>query len=1351
MGCLDLSVKKRFTLSPSLLCMILLVSVLSFTAYGQIEHAVNKPLEVTILVKNPTGNSLIYDVHLYVNDTLVASKQVAAPPRSSVNASLTWTPDRAGTYELKVVVRSGGEVVEEKTYLVKVIGQPDLTVKSISISPESYGPGDIITVMVVVANKGTAPSQATEISLLFGSEELSRQEIPSLDPGESLTINFTYKVPQKFTGGNLTIDLDPDNLVSEANESNSFGVEITPITEISTERTVQKTASETYSTPRYTTTSEEITEGTSTQISTSTTAGYIGTQGAPSKAQGFPLIYLAPVLIGIALAGAYLTGFGRKGVSGGEAPSTPTSPSTTPVAPVPAKSPCCLDWEFRKGGGIEIFAPEELMVPYGGILPLWACATDMDSVMVRCITCASSELEASSTKIVPIPDTLKYRWEIVAGRGSLISAADELELFASGSAASISHQLGSVEGYWPYRSQAFADGPSVIYAAPQPPECNMTAEKGSQRMERRKRVEEVVTLKLTVYDLQGKVEQIDDRGKEGRGVTKIIKIRVADEDLLREGKSVRTDASQRISLRDRMRHHYMEELLKVSGEKELRRLVDEWWNGIVKKAQADKDLAEKKAEIGRGISTLVYRLRSFREIENLMSMGSYELAERLSYGGEVTITGRRIEPLEPPIEESMNSIRDLAAKLRKKCEELKASRKLLSEMESDLEGKWQEVISKLKKIESRGEACDLAVKWLLNGPIVGEVISPARESPDPEKQSRSDPIKVRTVPVIEVTREEGEELGEKEERGVEVYPAMTLLPGQSVPFRAMGKDVDLLRMECRGFSKEVPLNDLLFYRWRARWLDEPLIAWEDLAELPQISGSIKRISALLKGMEDLLGILNDIEKDGKVTDDIRRKLKELYRKYEDVEWFREILMKYTALDVLKEVDMDTLIDRSTLESDEALLLQASPMLSRMKKHLEEIRKTLKSLARSLMELDPTGKFLGNGGETVIFRAPHARGFMELTCDIEDSGMQAIDGSISKVRYIEVTGNPPWLSFLHELNMAEDDLAELKKTLDSHSWTRIDNFWEMLDYICHKSGLKGLRSHIIYNFEGYRPLFSALLEPSERDDLRELVEGRKRDVIYRILKDLSLRDSMALLLRLYKLLLEEKYVLNITMSWREGILWALFWVSFMFPGLPDLLGEIIWGAGNVVSLGLNLMGMEPSTHEGLPENLVIFEGARRMSGAVKKISSAKDDLDRSTADLLNSLLEEYSKASHEDRRNLVRKMMMEISLSVLRYLVLYFQGCALTNLFDNPKCDRERKTAKLSSNEAFKELQSAVENTLRRIENEDIRYGDIDSLSYDLANKSCNLAERYANGPGMIQVLEELLERSLEADLFLLSL
>lgn len=233
------------------------------------------------------------------------------------------------------------------------------------VAPESYGPGDIIVITVTVINEGTAPSQGTDIALLFGSEEIAREEIPPLGPGEYFFVNFTYPIPKDFTGGNLTVDLDPDNLIDEINESNSYGIEISPVTETSTreETSIQETTSIAPIPTSTPSTSEEITE-TSTPTGTSTpiTESYTGVEETTSseiQRGGFLLIYLIPVLVGVALAGAYyyLTGIsGGEGVPGGEAP--------------PPKPFCCLDWEFQKGGGIEISAPNELIVPYGGPPPI---------------------------------------------------------------------------------------------------------------------------------------------------------------------------------------------------------------------------------------------------------------------------------------------------------------------------------------------------------------------------------------------------------------------------------------------------------------------------------------------------------------------------------------------------------------------------------------------------------------------------------------------------------------------------------------------------------------------------------------------------------------------------------------------------------------------------------------------------------------------------------------------------------------------------------------------------------------------------------------------------------------------
>ena len=1335
-------------LYANLLILFSLLLTVSFPIVGQLEHSVDKPLEITVTVYNPSKDSLQYVVKLYVNKTLITSKIVSVPPESSVNATMAWTPKRAGTYEIYVRVEAGGEVVKEEKYTVNVIGQPDLKIQDVIITPESYGPGDTIVITVVVVNDGTAPSQGTTIALLFGSEEIAREEIPPLDPDETFPVNFTYHIPQNFTNGSLIVDLDPDNLIDEVNESNSYEIEVTPVTETSSipETSVQETTSitpvpTTSYTPISTSTSEEITESSPIETSTPViTESHTEVEETTSEVQRgeFPLIYLLPVLIGIALAGAY---YYFTGVSGGEG---------VPRGAPPRKPSCCLDWEFQKGGGIEISVPDELVVPYGGALPLYAHATDIDSVVVRCIPCGSGESK-TSPKVVPIPDTLKFEWEIVSGGGSLISAARETEQIV-GSGTSTSHQLATImEGYWPYRSQAVAEGPSVIYAAPQPPECNMVEERkwdGSKRMRRKKKVEEVVTVKLTVYDLQGKVEQLDDRGKEGRGVTKTIKIRVVDDEFSSMMRSVGVSAGYLIPLRDRLRYRYIKELLETVEDGELKRklkeLLDEWWKGVVESAEADEDLLKRSSELNREIAALVDELRSFKEIEDLMSMGSGKLYERIFRGGEVTIMGRKIEPLVSSIKESIDYLKRLVEELKERCEELKRIKKKTSDMKSGLEKRWQEISSQLSKLEPKGGICEPAVKWFPDGPIVGDIISPPWKSVGSTKLSQdggASHIKVRTVPVLEVTKKEGEK-----EKKIEVYPTMTILPGQPVPFRAIGKDVDKLRMECsNGFSKEITLNDLLFYYWKAKWLDEPRPIWEDLAELPQIAGGIEKISTVMDGVKELLEILDKIKKKGGVDEDLRLRLKYLYRRYRDVEWFRDILMRYTTLGKWSD-DAEYWFER-----DKPLLSRLrEDALPELKRSLEEVKTALKSLAKSLMELDPTGKFFGDGGETVVFRAPHAEGFLELNCGIVDSGMQAPDGKVSVTRYIEIAGIPPWLSFLYNLNRTTEDLTKLRRILDSYSWTSVDRFWDMLEYICHSSDLKGLRSHFTLNFRYYKKMFSALLEPSEWEDLEEIVMANKRDVIYKILKDLSVRDSMTLLLRFYKLLLDEQFVLKTTMSWREALLWGLVWIGFFLPFLPAALSLALTYVVGGLSVGLSFAGMTTSpTPEGLPEGLTVFEGVRRLSSAVQELSAMKDSLDRSTAERIDSLLREYQPLDTEERRGFVKKIIMETGLMIMNYLLLYFQGYMLLYLFDNPECTPRRERAAISEGEILAELQKRVKTILDKVDN--VRQHNVDDLATDLAASARKLAGERAVGPGMIQTLEEYLRRSLEADIFLASM
>ncbi len=106
------------------------------------------------------------------------------------------------------------------------LGQPDLQVVSASLSPEQPVVGAPVVLRALVRNGGgsVSPGVAFQWHSINsdGSETvIRREELPSLLPGESVRMEFTWDAPTSSMDSRLRITLDPDEVVVETNEENN--------------------------------------------------------------------------------------------------------------------------------------------------------------------------------------------------------------------------------------------------------------------------------------------------------------------------------------------------------------------------------------------------------------------------------------------------------------------------------------------------------------------------------------------------------------------------------------------------------------------------------------------------------------------------------------------------------------------------------------------------------------------------------------------------------------------------------------------------------------------------------------------------------------------------------------------------------------------------------------------------------------------------------------------------------------------------------------------------------------------------------------------------------------------------
>ncbi|MGH9362375.1 MAG: hypothetical protein ACRD2T_10705, partial [Thermoanaerobaculia bacterium] len=164
----------------------------------------------------------------------------------------------------------------------------------------------------------------------------------------------------------------------------------------------------------------------------------------------------------------------------------PIPPPDWPSTPPPELPPwtefecdcCCYMVLVLSASQLEVASPAGgggAKVPLGGALPLAVNGLDLDGLRIDCQkeVCGEEREECpvcESSKFLPLPGTLRYRWEVTSGEGGLRSKPP-----------------------YPHPHSATAEGPAAVYVAPEVMPQNRT-----------------VKIRLTVDDSPEYLADIDD-------------------------------------------------------------------------------------------------------------------------------------------------------------------------------------------------------------------------------------------------------------------------------------------------------------------------------------------------------------------------------------------------------------------------------------------------------------------------------------------------------------------------------------------------------------------------------------------------------------------------------------------------------------------------------------------------------------------------------------------------------------------------------------------------------------------------------------------------------------------------
>jgi subtilase family serine protease len=187
--------------------------------------AVDDSVTITVTVKNQgTSDAAISQVVCYIDSTIMDTKSIGSlAPATMATASFTWKAE-PGSHVIKAVADPGGLVSESDetnntmTYSLTTLA-PDLTIQSISWSPESPSKGDSITFSVNIRNQGNSKAYTNRLILYVDGTSRGYQDVYPIDPGSAVT--KTYSWIAQSGQHNIKAIIDAKQTIKESNETNN--------------------------------------------------------------------------------------------------------------------------------------------------------------------------------------------------------------------------------------------------------------------------------------------------------------------------------------------------------------------------------------------------------------------------------------------------------------------------------------------------------------------------------------------------------------------------------------------------------------------------------------------------------------------------------------------------------------------------------------------------------------------------------------------------------------------------------------------------------------------------------------------------------------------------------------------------------------------------------------------------------------------------------------------------------------------------------------------------------------------------------------------------------------------------
>ncbi|MCQ1536576.1 PGF-pre-PGF domain-containing protein [Methanosarcina sp. KYL-1] len=197
------------------------------------EPFISKPgeaISITITVRNlGTERSGETNLEYEVGGTEGEREVRELDPGSETSISVSWTPEKGGTEEIRARVDPEDRVFEsnegnnEKAGTIIVVEEQassDLVIEELSWEPVEAEPGKTLNFALTVRNLGTEPAQSSTAMYYIDGTSGEEISIPALLPGKDVKAEFSL-IPENEGEIEIRVVADSGNDVPESNEANN--------------------------------------------------------------------------------------------------------------------------------------------------------------------------------------------------------------------------------------------------------------------------------------------------------------------------------------------------------------------------------------------------------------------------------------------------------------------------------------------------------------------------------------------------------------------------------------------------------------------------------------------------------------------------------------------------------------------------------------------------------------------------------------------------------------------------------------------------------------------------------------------------------------------------------------------------------------------------------------------------------------------------------------------------------------------------------------------------------------------------------------------------------------------------